>query len=144
MIWGGGMRVTCPWADVYFLRTVRPGKKASLGDPGRASFIYCILIHLMGRVFANGPGESYKRLKKWYLIPPCLTLSTIRYVLRVKWSYTEKGVALPPIALYSSYWKGNLWVAPDYGHQLYLLLNEYWHVEEWLVSWLGFMAYQPL
>ena len=22
--------------------------------------------------------ESYQRLKKWYLIPPCLTLSTIR------------------------------------------------------------------
>ena len=29
--------------------------------------------------------ESYQRLKKWYLIPPCLTLSIIRYVSRVKW-----------------------------------------------------------
>ena len=29
---------------------------------------------------------SYQRLWKWYLIPPCLTLSNIRYVSRVKWS----------------------------------------------------------
>ena len=29
--------------------------------------------------------ESYQRLKKWYFIPPCLTLSIIRYVSRVKW-----------------------------------------------------------
>ena len=27
--------------------------------------------------------ESYLRLKKWYLIPPCLTLSIIRYISRV-------------------------------------------------------------
>ena len=29
---------------------------------------------------------SYKRLLKWYLIPPCSILSNIRYVPRVKWS----------------------------------------------------------
>ena len=41
-------------------------------------------IGMMVRVFANGPGpwvqsqvESYQRLKKWYLMPPCLTLSNI-------------------------------------------------------------------
>ena len=28
--------------------------------------------------------ESYQRLKKWYLMPPCLTLSIIRYGSRVK------------------------------------------------------------
>ena len=28
--------------------------------------------------------KSYQRLKKWYLIPPCSTLSIIRYVSRVK------------------------------------------------------------
>ena len=45
----------------------------------------------MGRVFANGPGELgsipgrviQKDFKKWYLIPPCLTLSNIRYISRV-------------------------------------------------------------
>ena len=30
--------------------------------------------------------ESYQRLKTSYLIPPCLTLSTIRYISRGKWS----------------------------------------------------------
>ena len=34
---------------------------------------------------------SYQRLSKWYLIPPCLTLSSIRYVSRVKWSNPGKG-----------------------------------------------------
>ena len=45
----------------------------------------------MGRVFTNGLGDQGSIsgqviLKKWYLMPPCLTLSIIRYVLRVKWS----------------------------------------------------------
>ena len=40
--------------------------------------------------------ESYQRLKKWYLMPPCLTLSIIRYGSRVKWSNPGKGVAASP------------------------------------------------
>ena len=32
--------------------------------------------------------ESYQRLKKWYLTPPCI----IRYGSRVKWGNPEKGV----------------------------------------------------
>ena len=39
--------------------------------------------------------ESYQRLKKWYLIPPCLSICIISYVSRVKWSNPGKGVALP-------------------------------------------------
>ena len=35
---------------------------------------------------------SYQRHKKWYLIPPCLTLSYIKYISRVKWSNPGKGV----------------------------------------------------
>ena len=37
-------------------------------------------IDMMVRVFANGQShvESYQRLKKWYLMPPCLTFSIIR------------------------------------------------------------------
>ena len=65
--------------------------------------------------------ESYQRLKKWYLIPPCLTLSIIRYVSRVKWSNPGKGVALSPTSQCSSYWKGSLRVALDYGRQLYFI-----------------------
>ena len=40
--------------------------------------------------------ESYQRLKKWYLMPPCLTLSIIRYESRVKWHNPGKGVAPSP------------------------------------------------
>ena len=69
--------------------------------------------------------ESYQRPKKWYLILPCLTLSIIRYVSRVKWSNPAKGVVPPPTPRCSSYWKGSFRVALDYGHQLYLLLLFY-------------------
>ena len=64
---------------------------------------------------------SYQRLLKWYLIPPCLTLSNIRYVSRVKWSNPGKGVAPSPTPRCSSYWKGCFLVAFEYGRQLYLL-----------------------
>ena len=48
----------------------------------------CRLIGPVGKVFINGPGDRGsipgrvipKTFKKWYLIPPCLTLSIIRYV----------------------------------------------------------------
>ena len=40
--------------------------------------------------------ESYQRLKKWYLMLPCLTLSIIRYRSRVKWSNLWNGVAPSP------------------------------------------------
>ena len=62
-------------------------------------------IGLVGRVFANGlrdwgsiPRESYQNLQKWYLIPPGLTLSIIRYISRVKWRNPGKGVH-PPLHL---------------------------------------------
>ena len=61
---------------------------------------------------------SYQRLKKLYLIPPCLTLSNIRYVSRVEWSNPGKGVVPSPTPSCSSYWKGSLLVTLDYGCQL--------------------------
>ena len=62
-------------------------------------------------LFANGPGRpgfnsrlrQTKDFKKWYLIPPCLTLSNIRYISRVKWSNPGKGVAPSPTPRCSSY-----------------------------------------
>ena len=63
-------------------------------------------IGLLGRVFANGPGDLGSipgRLKKWYLISPCLTLGIIRYILRVKWCNPRKGVAPFPTPWCSSY-----------------------------------------
>ena len=65
---------------------------------------------------------SYQRLLKWYLIPPCFTLSIIRYVSRVKWSNPGKEVAPSSTPQCSSYWIGSLLVALDYGRQLYYLL----------------------
>ena len=80
-------------------------------------------IGIMVRVFAKGPGESYQRLKKWYLMPPCSTLSIIRHGSRVKWRTPGKGVAPIPAPLCSSYREGSLRVILDYGRQLYLLTN---------------------
>ena len=69
----------------------------------------------MGRVFTNGSGDrcsipgrvipKTKKKKKCYLIPPCLTLSTIRHISRVKWSNLGKEVpsATPRCC---SNWKG--------------------------------------
>ena len=49
--------------------------------------------------------DSYQRLKKWYLMPPCLTHRIIRYGSRVMWSNPGKGVAPSPTPWCSSYWK---------------------------------------
>ena len=57
------------------------------------------------------------------MIPPCLTLSNIRYVSRVKWSNQGKGVVPSPTPRCCSYWKESLLVALDYSCQLYLLLH---------------------
>ena len=66
-------------------------------------------IGIMGRVFTNDPGnqvqfliESYERLKKWYLMPTCLTLCIIRYGSRVKWSNPRKGARPSPTPRCSS------------------------------------------
>ena len=63
--------------------------------------------------------ESYQRFEKWYLMPPCLALSIIRYRSRVKWSNPGKGVAPFPTPWFNSYWKGSLWVTLDCICQLY-------------------------
>ena len=64
--------------------------------------------------------ESFHRFKKWYLMSSCLTLNIIRYVSRVKWRNSRKGVAHFPKPWCSSYWKGNLRITLDYGYQIYL------------------------
>ena len=57
------------------------------------------------------------------MIPPCLKLSNIRFISRVKWSNLGKGVAPFPTPRCRSYWKGSLLVALDYGRLLYLLIQ---------------------
>ena len=68
------------------------------------------------------PGHVMPKILKWYLIPPCLTLSNIRYVWRVKWSNLGNGVAPSSTPRCSSYWKGSLLVALGDGRQLYLYI----------------------
>ena len=65
--------------------------------------------------------RSCQWLKKWYLIPPCLILSIIRYISRVKWTNQKKGVVSFPTPQCNSYCKGSLWVALHKSCQLYLL-----------------------
>ena len=91
------------------------------------------LISLVSRVFANGledlgsiPGRIIQNTLKWFLMPPRLTFSDIRYVSRVKWSNPGKGIVPSPTPRCSSYWKGSLLVALyDYGRQLYFTFNIY-------------------
>ena len=84
----------------------------------------------------NARSSHTKDSKKWYLMPPCLTLSIIRYGSRVKSSNPGKGVAPSPTPGVVSYRKGSLRVTLDYGRQLYLLIYLYifimakWHFVE--------------
>ena len=76
-----------------------------------AAIISCYSpIGLVGRVFANGPvnlgsipGRVIPKTLKIYLIPPGLTLGSIRYISRVKWSNSEKGVVPSPTPRWGSY-----------------------------------------
>ena len=81
-----------------------------------AKWVECSLM--VRETWVQSQVTSYQRLLKWYLIPPCLTLSNIRYVSRVKWSNPGKRVAPSPIPRCCSYWKGSLPVTLDYCRQL--------------------------
>ena len=91
--------------------------------------MYLRLIGLVSRMFASGPGDLgsipgcvIPTALKWYLIPPSLTLSNIRYVSRVKWSNPGKRVAPSPTSRCSSNWKGILLVALDYSRRLLICI----------------------
>ena len=49
------------------------------------------------------PGRVIPKTLKWFLIPPCLTLSIIRHVSRVKYNNPGKGVVPSPTPQCSSY-----------------------------------------
>ena len=87
--------------------------------------------------------ESYQRLKKWYSLPPYLTLNIIRYGSGVKWSNPGKGEALSPAPWCSSYRKGSLRVTLDYCRYLYftcnfLFLQAFWFFLNLVVLFLPF------
>ena len=68
----------------------------------------------------NPKSSHTKKLKKWYLMLPCLTLNIIRKGSTVKWSNSGEVVAPSPTPLCSSYRKGSLRVTLDYVRQLFL------------------------
>ena len=68
------------------------------------------------------PGQVMPKTLKMVLEPPCLTLSNIRYVSRVKWSNPRKGVGPSFTPRCCSCWKRSLRVALDYDHQLYFYI----------------------
>ena len=82
----------------------------------------------MVRVFANGtgdwgsiPGRVIPKTKQMLLDPALL--SSQNYKVRIKGKVEQPGYEVaPPTPRCSSYWKGRLRVALDYGRQLYLLL----------------------
>ena len=77
--------------------------------------------------------ESYRRLKKWYLMPPCWTPRIISYGSKIKWSNPEKGLVPSLTPWCSSYRKGSIQLSLDYGRQLYLLCYSF--------IWVAFKSY---
>ena len=81
----------------------------------------------MGRVLVNGPGDlgsipGRVILKTFNMVLDTSLLNTQQY--KVKWGNSGKGVAPSPKLRCSSYWKGSLLVALDYGNQLYFLTSD--------------------
>ena len=110
-------------------------------------FLFFTASGLVGRVFVNGPGDLGSIPGR--IIPKTLKmvldtslLSNIRYVSRVKWSNPGKGVAPSPIPMCSSYWKGSLLVALDYGRQLYLTLLKTLNLQQPSTSHLGLLTWK--
>ena len=67
------------------------------------------------------PGRIIPKTLKMVLNTSLLNTQQYKVLSRVKWSNPGKGVAPSPKPQCSSYWKGSLLVALDYGCQLYLL-----------------------
>ena len=111
-------------------------------------FLYIWLVHWPSsesiyqrprRPGFNPRSSHTKDSKRWYLMPPCLTLSIIRYGSRVKWGNPGKRVAPFPKTRCSRYWKKSLRVPLDHSHQVYLLIYDlYVNIwSDWLDIWLN-------
>ena len=84
---------------------------------------YAFLAHNIHIIDINNSeyNRGIPKTEKMVLILPCLTLSIIKYISRVKWTYRGKWLTPSPTPWCSSYRKGSLRVTLDYGRQLYLL-----------------------
>ena len=122
-------KIASSWASFVFMN--KNEHFCFIWKPTVYIYIYIYIYSgLEVSVFAKGLGnqgsvliESYQRLKKWYLMPLCLTLSIIKYGSRVKWSNPGKWVAPFPASRCSSYWKGSLRVALDYSCQQQIVFS---------------------
>ena len=85
-----------------------------------------IYIYIAQETKVQSQVVSYQRLKKWFLMLPCLTLSIIRQGSRVKWSNPGKGVASSATSWCCSNRKGTLRVIVDYSHNLYFTYLGLW------------------
>ena len=65
------------------------------------------------------PDRVIPKTQKWYLMPPCLTLSIIWYGSKVKWVNPGKEVSPSLTPWCWGYRKVSLQVTLDYGRQLY-------------------------
>ena len=108
------------------LSTIRKGSRVEWNNPGNGvapSQVEC--SPMVRETKVQSQVESYQRLKKWYLMLPCLVLGTKRWGSKVKWCNPGKGVAPSPTPRCSSYWKGNLLVTLDEGHQQLIYIYIY-------------------
>ena len=81
-----------------------------------------MMVRVVRETWVQSHVESYQRIKKWYLMSPCFTLSIIRKRSRVKWSNPGQGIAPSTTHWYSSYRKWRLQVTVDYGCHLFIIL----------------------
>ena len=92
----------------------RPGIEPR--SPGPLANTLTAIINVVKEIAVKSPISRLYLLCtiiKWYLIPLCLTFSSIRYVSRVKRSNPGKVVAPFPTPWCSSYGKGSFLVALD-------------------------------
>ena len=89
----------------------------------------------MSRVFTNGPGDLSSipgrvipKTLKMVLDTSLFNTQQYKVISRVKWRYPRKRGAPSPSPWCSSYWKGSLLVALDFGLQLYNLLYIYIYI----------------
>ena len=87
---------------------------------------------LVGRMFANGPGDQRSipgwvipKTQNMILDTSLLNTQPYKVWIKAKWSNPGKEVAPFPTPWCSSYWKGSFWVALNYGRPSLLIHNWY-------------------
>ena len=70
---------------IVYLHTIIWFQETNNNNPSETIIATTCSVHQwFGRPGFNPRSRHTKDFKKWYLIPPCLTLSNVRYVSRVK------------------------------------------------------------